>query len=114
MKSDFEFQKSREGMHPGGYKTLQDKIRNLELQIQKVSLNDEDSERNKTLILKGFENCSEEEAMIWIKSELKKEKADNWIKDPYVKGEFKNMIWIQYESEQILVSPYKSNESNTA
>ena len=78
---------------------IQDRIRDLEKQIRHMGSREEDSERGRTMLLKGFKDCEESEAKHWLNEEIRKSGSKNPI-DIHVKGEFKSMIWAKFEDQK--------------
>ena len=60
---------------------------------------EEDVDREKIIILKGFDNCKEVDVWIWMEEQFQKLRCPE--EEIFWKNEFKNFMWVQFQFQQM-------------
>ena len=77
---------------------LKQKRAALELKIKQISNKEEDIERERTMMLKGFENCEEADARSLVMNRFWKLNCPE--AEIFCKADYKNCIWAKFESQK--------------
>ena len=86
-----------------GHQSINLRLKAIEKELQnlKFDTSEELLLKKKTMLMKGFEACievTEQDASDWISTQLKRLNIP--YQNIYCKGDFGNMMWIEFASEQ--------------